>query len=133
MIRGVKFKHIHCSDDDQSARSSLLPNVSHGLETLFYKLTANSVHDLVAVLHNRLVLARPAYRRHQRVFGRLLNGLMWERQADTIEINGIELRAIIELLGESIDVPLFNNASYLVPFVEAESLLERLKRTTEDS
>ncbi len=132
MITGVRFKYIHCSGDEQSTGSSFLGDVSYGLETLFYKLTANSGHDLAAVLHNRLALARPAYRRHQSALGRLLNGLMWEWQADMIEINGIELRAIVDLLEESIDVPLFNNASYLVPFAEAESLLKRLKSITRD-
>lgn len=106
----------------------LMTKVSRGLETYLLKLTANSGEELKAVFHNRIAFSRPIYERSQNPFGRFINWISMETSNGDIEISGIEIIALLKLLRDRADIEIYESGAYLLSFVEAERMLERLNK-----
>ena len=133
MISGIKLKDNVQSklgdvvlNIESLGMGSLAKNISAGLEAKLHKLTANSGEDLKAVFHNRMAFSRPIYERSQNSLGRIINWLSMEKSNGDIEISGIELISILNLLDEATDINIYENGKYFIPFNQAEEILKKL-------
>jgi hypothetical protein len=133
MIFGIKLKkQYNSASADMIANvgslgmGGLAKKVSRGLDSKLAKLVASSGKSLKAVLHNRMAFARPVYNRSQNTFGRAINWICMEKSNGAIEISGIELIAILNLLNEDVNIELYEHENYLVPFPESEKILNGL-------
>jgi hypothetical protein len=75
-----------------------------GLDKAFTTINSKSKADLIILLKNKLALAKPVYERREKFIGNLLNKLL-VADPEYIQIIGIELFAISELIREKIEFP----------------------------
>lgn len=132
MLQGIKLKQI----PENEFRTEILNSdggmlkgclqFSMGLDKEFSKKNSKSKSDLTILLNNKIAIAKPAYERRETIFGKLFNKLLAE-DAEYIQLSGIELFAIAELILEEIELPIYEGEQYLVPFRNAEEILFKLK------
>jgi len=136
MIVGVKLKKQYNGVFGKSILGSIglglfLKNVSRGLDSKLTRQIERSEESLEIVLRNRIGLAKPIHDRSQNSIGRAINWISRERNKGAIEMNGIELIATLNLIGEEADIELHENQTYLIPFIEAQKILNGLNQLSQ--
>ncbi len=131
MIQGVELKTPADSRlgnavvNSTSILGGLPLKISHGLDDAFSRLTANSGEEILILLQNKIAFQKPIYQRCKTWYGKILNTLSMQKHTG-IEIKGIVLLSILKLLEETIDIDVYPNGIYILPFNEAEKTVEKL-------
>ncbi|MCP4238818.1 MAG: hypothetical protein GY770_35485 [Aestuariibacter sp.] len=121
MLQGIKIKQL----PENGLEGAVWVKFAKGLDKSFSRWNSESKDDLLIVLSNKLTLARPAYKRRNNYFGKILNKL-FVANPEYIQISGAELITIAKLALEEIEFPVYEDEQYLVPFKEAEKVLHKL-------
>ena len=119
MIEGVELKTpvdsrlVNTFVNSSSILGGLPLKISHGLDDAFSKLTANSGEAIIIILQNKIAFQKPICERSKSWYGRIFNTLTMQQHSG-IEIKGIVLLAILNLLMESIEADVDTQKIYII-------------------